>query len=63
MTRIDIVGTKDIAERCDIDENRVSNWNRRGKLPDPEWVIGGRPAWRWVELLKRVPEIRELVAE
>lgn len=66
----DIVGTKEIAERICQDgervdqvETRVRVWNTRGKLPPREWTIGGRPAWRWSELVRRVPEIRELLTD
>lgn len=45
--RLDLVGTTEIATRCEVDPATVRSWRVRGNLPDPEWVIGRVPIWRW----------------
>lgn len=41
------VGAVEIAERLGVRRQTVDNWRQRGRFPDPEWTVGGRPAWRW----------------
>jgi hypothetical protein len=44
---LDLVGTAEIANRCELEHGTVRQWRTRGHLPDPEWIIGNRPVWRW----------------
>lgn len=41
-----MVGQKEIAEMLGWSKQQVSNYYRDGRLPEPDSVIGGRPAWR-----------------
>src|SRR5690606_19305187 len=42
------VGVADIAERLGTTRNTVESWRRRDHgFPEPDWTVGGRPAWRW----------------
>lgn len=41
------VGLIEIAERLGVQRNTVDVWRQRGVLPEPEWTVGGRPAWNW----------------
>lgn len=43
----DPVGAVEIAERLGVARATVDQWRQRSLLPDPEWIVGGRPAWRW----------------
>lgn len=49
------VGIPEIADRLNVKRETVDMWRYRGLLPDPKWVVGGRPAWDWkdVELWAR----------
>lgn len=41
------VGLKEIAERLGVAQATADQWRQRGVLPEPVWVVGGRPAWTW----------------
>jgi hypothetical protein len=41
------VGAIEIADRLGVKPAAVYNWNYKGLLPAPDWVVGGRPAWNW----------------
>lgn len=41
------LGIPEIAERLGVQRETVDQWRARGILPDPDWTVGGRPAWRW----------------
>ncbi len=41
------VGLAEIAERLGATRIVVDQWRTRGRLPAPDWTVGGRPAWRW----------------
>lgn len=43
----DVVGVKEIAERLGVEPQVVRLWKHRGLLPEPDWSVGGRPAWLW----------------
>ena len=45
--RPDEVGLAEIAERLGVQRRTVDRWRGRGVLPDPTWIVGGRPAWDW----------------
>lgn len=44
---LDVVGMAEISDRLAVKAQTVSVWKLRGVLPEPEWTVGGRPAWRW----------------
>lgn len=35
----------DLAERWGMEENTLRQWRFRGKLPEPDLVVGNSPAW------------------
>lgn len=39
------VGTVEIAALLGVARHTVDQWRYRGLLPEPRWVVGGRPAW------------------
>ncbi len=41
------VGQHEIAELLDVAPATVRQWSWRGLLPEAEFLVGGRPAWRW----------------
>ena len=41
------VGLVEIADRLGVTRGVVDQWRHRGLLPEPEWTVGGRPAWKW----------------
>lgn len=51
-TNIDVepVGIKEIAERFGVKRQTVDMWLQRDLLPDPRWIVGGRPAWDWPDI-------------
>lgn len=45
------VGVVEVAERLGVGRKAVDKWRQRGLgFPEPAWVVGGRPAWRWAEV-------------
>lgn len=44
---VDPVGLVEIADRLGVPRRNVDRWRERGVLPDPDWTVGGRPAWDW----------------
>lgn len=59
----DPVGTFEIAERLDVTRKAVDKWRERDLgFPEPEFVVGNRPAWEWAKIEKwatatgRLPE-------
>lgn len=59
---VDPVGVGDIARRLHVQRVTVDAWRKRGRLPEPRWRVGGRPAWAWPEVYEwarltgRLPE-------
>ena len=47
LSRMDVVGLKDIAERLNVKQQTAAAWKHRGLLPEPEWIVSGMPAWSW----------------
>jgi hypothetical protein len=43
----DPVGLIEIADRLGVRRQTADMWRTRGVLPEPRWVVGGRPAWDW----------------
>lgn len=62
MTKADPVGIAEIAERLNVKRQTVDIWRHRDLLPEPRWMVGGRPAWNWDDIEKwardsgRLPE-------
>lgn len=49
----DPVGISEIAERLGVKRATVDMWRfRHHTLPEPRWIVGGRPAWDWPDILK-----------
>jgi len=46
------VGIREIASALGVERNTVDQWRtgRRGGMPDPDWTVGGRPAWHWATI-------------
>lgn len=47
MENCDPVGLIEIADRLGVQRNTADVWRQRGLLPEPDWTVGGRPAWNW----------------
>lgn len=47
MPALEIVGIPEIADRLGVPRPTLDTWRRRGELPEPGYMIGNRPAWRW----------------
>jgi predicted site-specific integrase-resolvase len=43
----DLVGLTQIAERLGVPRGTVDSWRHRGKLPEPNLMIGIHPYWEW----------------
>lgn len=41
------VGQTEIAVLLGVQINTVNIWRHRSVLPEEDWTVGGRPAWRW----------------
>lgn len=40
------VGTTEVAVLLGVADQTVRNWAAKRKMPESEWVVGGRPVWR-----------------
>lgn len=40
------VGSVEIAALLGVQRATVDQWRQRNLLPEPDWTVGGRPAWR-----------------
>lgn len=47
---MDPVGIVEIADRLQMARSTVDQWATRGLLPERDWTVGGRPAWRWATI-------------
>ena len=45
-----LVGPHDIADRLGVSSAAVSQWKRRGLLPQPVAVVSGVPMWHWTDI-------------
>jgi hypothetical protein len=43
---MELLGMEDVARELGITENTAAVWRHRGKLPEADWIISGRPIWR-----------------
>ncbi len=45
----DVVDAAEVARRLGVKPKTVTIWTQRENVgfPEPDWIIGGRPAWRW----------------
>lgn len=63
------VGIPEIAAKLGVRRPTVDQWIQRNLLPEPDWTVGGRPAWnwptirRWAEETGRIVTLAELTAE
>ncbi len=46
----DPVGLVEIAVRLGVDRATADQWRLRHLLPEPDWTVGGRPAWDWPKI-------------
>lgn len=46
----DPVGLSEMAERLGVSPQTPVMWNHRGLLPEPSWIVSGRPAWNWPDV-------------
>lgn len=44
--KLELWGIDDVAKYLGITATAAYTWRHRGKLPDPEWIVSGRPIWR-----------------
>ncbi len=49
MAKPDVVDSAEVARRLGVKPTTVHVWTQRESVgfPEPDWLIGGRPAWRW----------------
>lgn len=51
---LDAVGVKEIAARLGVSRPAVEKWQRQGRrghpFPQPDRLVGGRPAWHWPDI-------------
>lgn len=52
----DPVGVAEVCERLGVTRSAVEIWRRPDRaeaitFPDPDWIVGGRPAWDWSTVL------------
>lgn len=50
MTKRDLVGISDIAARLGYPRNTVEMWRKRRRLPEPDYIFGASPVWRWTRI-------------
>lgn len=50
------VGIIEIAEKLGVKRATVDQWLQRGLLPEPDWTVGGRPAWEWSSIARWAEE-------
>ena len=55
-----LMGTNDLAELIGVKPNTVVQWCRRGKMPAPSEVMGGRRYWVRSVALKWAEDLRTL---
>jgi predicted DNA-binding transcriptional regulator AlpA len=41
-----VLGLAEIADLLGVSRQTVDQWRTRGRLPEPDGTVGGRPAWR-----------------
>ncbi len=53
--KLELWGLEDVAGALGITAETAAVWRHRGKLPEPDWIVSGRPVWnaaqvrRWIE--------------
>ena len=47
MTRTDYqpLGATEVAHYLGVKQATVKKWRHRKIMPDPDWILGGRPVW------------------
>jgi len=59
------IGIPEIAVILHVKRETVDMWQYRKHLPEPRWIVGGRPAWavsdieEWARSTGRLPTIEE----
>lgn len=46
------VGMAELADIFGVKRATVDQWGQRGILPQPDWTVGGRPAWNEPKILE-----------
>jgi hypothetical protein len=54
------VGAVEIAQHLGVQQATVAQWRQRDLLPEPDWTVGGRPAWRLGTILAWAQETGRL---
>lgn len=64
-----LLGAGEVAELLMVERETVHQWRRRGRLPEPDIIISGRPAWRrdrieaWARETDRWPILHDLLPD
>lgn len=46
------VGKAELVELLHCTRDTVDKWSTRNLLPEPDWTVGGRPAWNLATIAK-----------
>jgi hypothetical protein len=60
MAACEPVGLSEIAQELKVEQNTAQVWNHRGLMPEPSWIVSGRPAWNWPDIEKWAKETGRL---
>lgn len=56
----DPVTVVELADRLGVPANRVYQWSRTGRLPEPDFYPRGAKLWAWESLIE-IPFIKEIL--
>ncbi len=59
MDRLDLIDMRDISALCHVRYQTVRMWRLRGKLPQPDYVVGMSPTWLRSTILRWMAEQAE----
>jgi hypothetical protein len=63
VAKPDIVDMEEVARRLGVKKETVRMWRYRQLVPEPEWVFGDQPVWRWATIRKWARETGRLPEE
>jgi hypothetical protein len=56
MEKPELVGVKELAKELGLDRGTVATWNHQGRLPQPDYILGGNPIWFKERVLSLIKE-------